>query len=263
MYCISKRINPNGEQVNEISPRRRTRSSRSDATESELVIPGLTKSQPQAKKRRFQNEFNELKLHRELPKQIMSSQKALEMLKDNYNISVIKDHYYLPKNGGLAEDDGHCVLGVDYFSTIQEMRENLCAFGLPSIAKGSKLSETSERELDAWIRCANIRLLRSSDESVSVPQFVKLMPKVARKVLKSLGYTLSDNTHTYLLPGTTMHQSRLGQDQFDTVIDLINYIARFGLDDTQKPDDSDIQISEEDIVNFEIFVASVATFDVR
>ena len=247
--------------MNEISPRRRTRSSRSDATESELVIPGLKKSQPQvSKKRRFQLEFNKLELLRELPKQLMSSQKALEMLKDNYNISVIEDHYYLPANN---RDDGHCVLGVDYFSTIQEMRENLCAFGLPSIAKGSKLSETSERELDAWVRCANIRPLRSSDESASVPQFVKLRPKEARKVLKSLGYTLSDNTHTYLLPGSTMHQSRLGQDQFDTVIDLINYIARFGLDDTQKPDDSDIQISEEDKVNFEIFVASVATFDVR
>ena len=261
----SKRINPNSEQVNEITPRR-TRSRRADATESELVNPGLKKSQPKqvSKKRRYQIEFNELELHRELPNQLMSSQKALEMLIDNYNINVIKDHYYLPNaNGSLAEDDEDYVLGVDYFSTIQDMRENLCAFGLPPIAKGSKLSETSEEDLDAWVRCANIRPLISMNESVSVPEVVELKPNDARKVLKALGYTLSDNTHTYLLPGTTMHQSRLGQDQFDTVIDLINHIARFGLDDTQKPDDSDTQISEEDRVNFEIFVASVATFDVR
>lgn len=261
----SKRINPNSEQVNEITPRR-TRSRRADATESELVNPGLKKSQPKqvSKKRRYQIEFNELELHRELPNQLMSSQKALEMLIDNYNINVIKDHYYLPNaNGSLAEDDGDYVLGVDYFSTIQDMRENLCAFGLPPIAKGSKLSETSEEDLDAWVRCANIRPLISMNESVSVPEVVELKPKDARKVLKALGYTLSHNTHTYLLPGTTMHQSRLGQDQFDTVIDLINHIARFGLDDTQKPEDSDTQISEEDRVNFEIFVASVATFDVR
>lgn len=261
----SKRINPNSEQVNEITPRR-TRSRRSDANESELVNPGWKKSQPKqvSKKRRFQIEFNQLELHRELPNQLMSSQKALEMLMDNYNINVIKEHYYLPNaNGSLAEDDGDYVLGVDYFSTIQDMRENLCAFGLPPIAKGSKLSETSEGDLDAWVRCANIGPFRSSDQSVSVPAVVELKPKDARKVLKALGYTLSDNTHTYLLPGTTMHQSRLGHDQFDTVIDLINHIARFGLDDTQKPDDSDIQISEEDRVNLEIFVASVATFDVR
>ena len=261
----SKRINPNSEQVNEITPRR-TRSRRADATESELVNPGLKKSQPKqvSKKRRYQIEFNELELHRELPNQLMRSQKALEMLIDNYNINVIKDHYYLPNaNGSLAEDDEDYVLGVDYFSTIQDMRENLCAFGLPPIAKGSKLSETSEEDLDAWVRCANIRPLISMTESVSVPEVVELKPKDARKVLQALGYTLSDNTHTYLLPGTTMHQSRLGQDQFDTVIDLINHIARFGLDDTQKPDDSDTQISEEDRVNFEIFVASVATFDVR
>ena len=261
----SKRINPNSEQVNEITPRR-TRSRRADATESELVNPGLKKSQPKqvSKKRRYQIEFNELELHRELPNQLMSSQRALEMLIDNYNINVIKDHYYLPNaNGSLAADGGDYVLGVDYFSTIQDMRENLCAFGLPPIAKGSKLSETSEEDLDAWVRCANIRPLISMNESVSVPEVVELKPKDARKVLKALGYTLSDNTHTYLLPGTTMHQSRLGQDQFDTVIDLINHIARFGLDDTQQPDDSDIQISEEDKVNLEIFVASVATFDVR
>ena len=57
-----------------------------------------------------------------------------------------------------------------------------------------------------------------------------------------------------------MHNSKLGRDRFDKTIDLINHIARFGLDTNI---DSNMDISEEDKLNLEIFVAKVATFDLR
>ena len=209
-----------------------------------------------------------LEPQRTLPSQLISSEEALNILTNNYNIdnnNSFARYYCLP---GVESR-----LGCDYFETPRDLRASLCAYGLPPVASGSKLSNDSERKLEAWVRCANIESLCFSSEKSSlvpikqtatpnVPEFEKVLFNKAKKVLKAFGYTISANTHTFLLPGTTtMHNSKLGHDQFDQVIDLINHIARFGLDTSHKS--TDCQISDEEKTKFEIFCASVATFDVR
>jgi hypothetical protein len=208
-------------------------------------------------KKHFQTEFSKLECQREFPNHLLGSQEALKLLTGNYNISEAKSYYCLP---GISLSEGEeSMLGRDYFETIQDMRESLCAYGLPPIAKNSKLSVSRKKELEAWVRCANISAL-SSNDSIAVPELVELIPKNAMKVLRAFGYTLSNKAHTYVLPGKSMHNSKLGLDRFEKTIDLINHIARFGLDTNI---DSNMDISEEDKLNLEIFVAKVATFDLR
>lgn len=234
--------------------------------------PFAQSKQQTDKNRRFKMEFN-VETQRTLPSQLISSEEALKILTNNYNIdnnNSFARYYCLP--GVESTDDGDSRLGCDYFETLQDLRASLCAYGLPPVASGSKLSNDSERKLEAWVRCANIDSLCFSSEKSSlvpieltaapnVPEFEKVLFKEAKKVLKAFGYTVSANSHTFLLPGTTMHNSKLGHDRFDQVIDLINHIARFGLDTSHKS--IDCQISDEEKTKFEVFCASVATFDVR
>jgi len=193
-------------------------------------------------------EFNHLNQQRKLPIKLMCSEEALSTLIDYYNVKVITrddvDQYCLP----LAE--GEC--STQYFATLQDLRENLCAFGLPPMVKGLTMSDEKGLDLESWIRCANIEYLR--EPTATVPKDTIQRPKHLTKILKGLGYSTSSS---YVLPGTLSHKSKLGYDRFEKLIDLINHIARFGLDESCKP------VSDKDRLELEVFVASVATFDVR
>jgi hypothetical protein len=111
-----------------------------------------------------------------------------------------------------------------------------------------------------WVRCANITALR--EPSAVVPQDVTMKPKVARKILKELGYTVSS---LYMLPGTLSHKSRIGYDTFDKLQDLFNHIARFGLVDCRRymSGNPTYSFSDDDMLEFEILVVSGATYDVN
>ena len=199
-------------------------------------------------------EFNDLRKQRTLPIQLISSQTALSTLVSCYNIKIIQrdgiEQFCLP----LTEGD--C-----YFETLQALRENLCAFGLPPMVKGATTTdETALESLDYWIRCANITGLR--EPGAVVPQDVYMQPKVARKILKGLGYTVSS---LYMLPGTLSHESKLGHDHFDKLLDLFNHIAKFGLADNRRYDMSGnpkYAFTDDDMLKFEVLVVSGATNDV-
>jgi cell division control protein 6 len=190
---------------------------------------------------------------RKLSIQIMKSEDAFDFLVNCYNVEVVErdgaKHYSLP----LTESE----CSTHYFETLQELRENLCAFGLPPLVKGTTLSDEKWLQLESWIRCANIDALRET--TVTVPQDIVLKPREASTLLRALGY----NTYTYMLPGTVSHKSNLGYDRFEKLIELTNHIARFGLDDSCKRSDSKYPFSREDRLNFEVFAATRATFDVR
>jgi hypothetical protein len=192
----------------------------------------------------------------------MSSQMALETLVDCYNIHVLnkgdKDYYCLPYVS-LAEGEDS-IPGRDYFENIQLLRENLCAYGLPPLTKGSKMNTAKLQELESWVRLANVGALRD-EPSTNIPQH-NVRPKGARKILKGFKYVFSDNTQTYLLPGTSAHKSRLGHNRFNSFIDLVNHVARFGLDDSELHDAHKLPHLEKERLELEVFMASIATFDV-
>ena len=235
--------------------------------ESELVKPAeqrITKPVEalarQNPKRWYQNAFNDLKIQRNFPTKLMSSQDAVSMLVENYNFSVLnrngKDYYCLP-NVELTDSEDF-LLGRDYFDSVQDMRENLCAFGLPPAAKGSKLSRAIVHDMESWARCAHF----TTD---TVPKCERdMMPRDAREILKSLDYIFCDNIKSVLLPGVKAHSSNIGINRFDTIIDLFNYTARFGLDTSTTGSEDSVSMAEaHNRKKLEVFVASVATFDVR
>lgn len=260
-------MNPNSGLVNEITPRR-TRSGR--ATESELGKPAeihkssnhfSNKQAPNS--RAYHIEFNQLTKQRKFPLRLLSSQTALETLIDCYNIHVLnrggKDYYCLP-HVSLTEDEDS-MLDRDYFEHIKSMRENLCAYGLPPLAKGSKISAAKLKDLESWVRLANVSALHS-EQTANIPQDIDVRSKGARKILKGLKYAFCDKTQTYLLPGISAHKSRLGQSRFNFFIDLVNHVARFGLDDSKVIGADILPFSQMQRLELEVFLASVSTFDV-
>ena len=238
-------------------------------TESALVRPAeqkITRPPVQQKKHAlnhgaYQMEFNELLIQRTFPSKLMSSQDALSILVDNYNFSVLQrdgEEYYCLPNVSLTERE-EFMPGRDYFETVQDMRENLCAFGLPPIAKGTKLSEATVKDLEFWVRCANMDALQGEDPAV-VPYPVRPKPKEAKATLKRLGYTLCDNYNLVLLPETSCHKSKPGINRSERIIDIFNHVARFGLE--TETAESELAVLQEERLNLEVFVATVATFDV-
>ena len=224
--------------------------------ESSLVEPDKKNSnKPEKntlKQRPYQMEFNQLRKQRALPIQLISSQEALSTLVEYYNIKFIQrdgvEQLCLP----LTEGD--C-----YFEHLQVLRENLCAFGLPPMVKGAATNDEKERveKLEYWIRCANITGLR--EPGAVVPQEVDMKPKVARKILRGLGYTVSSSS-LYMLPG----KSRIDYDHFGNLLDLFNHIAKFGLVDCRQymSGNPKYSFSDDDMLKFQILVVSGATYDV-
>ena len=266
----SKRINPGSGDAHEISPRRPRRGgAQSSGNERHLaaqvgpIANGSDSFKQTTKHRNYMVEFNEIRenIQRTFPSQLMSSDEALSTLVDNYNFRILErdgEEYFCLPNVGLIEDEDS-LLGRDYFETTLDMRENLCAFGLPSMLKGSKLSEAQIQGLESWVRCANIA--GHCEEPVAIPECVDMKPSTARSILKQLGYTFSSNVDSVVLPGVSFHDSTQGIDRFDKLMDLFNHIARFGLA-ASKPGDDFSESEKEQRLQLEVFIASTATFDV-
>lgn len=259
LLCSKRR--PVSDAVNEITPRRTRRRCTDSGFVSEPKV-NTGRSKQALSQQAYRAEFDSLEIQRSLPARLVSSKEALSTLVDSYNFSVVQrdghEYYCLPTVALMEGEDS--VLGVHYFETVQDMRENLCAFGLPPIAKGAKLSDGAITGLESWVRCAHMVVVRDDGEG-GPPEVVRPKLKQVKTWLKQLGYTFRDNFHMVLLPGARCVGSKPGVDRFDSIIDLFNHVARFGLD-TDKAE-SEVTVSEENQLTLEVFVASVATFDVR
>jgi len=247
LFLVSTRFNPNDNienaYVTPLKPRR------SRGAELSFVEPDKKNSNKPEKNtlklKPYQMEFNQLRKQRTLPIQLISSQTALSTLVEYYNIKFTQrdgvEQLCLP----LTEGD--C-----YFENLQVLRENLCAFGLPPMVKGAATNAEKERveKLEYWIRCAYITGLRKP--GAVVPQEVNMKSKVARKILKGLGYSRCYLSSLYILPG----KSSIDYDDFGNLLDLFNHIAKFGLVDCRH------SFSDDDMLKFQILVVSGATYDV-
>ena len=192
-------------------------------------------------------------------KEIISTEEAVRLVTTHYNFSKITSdgvlYYCLPG----VDPGGDFVLGCDFFSHIQDMRRNLCAYGMPAIAKGSKMSDTEKSSLELWIRCANIGALQQ--EPAQVPECFEMKTIEVWNILKRFGYQLSKDEGTYYLPGTMFHKSRLGEDRFGNITELFKHIARFGLSSVEQPNAED-PVPQQEKLKLQLFVSSVANYDV-
>jgi hypothetical protein len=260
----SKRIDPDKENVNEITPRRsRSKRSSDDAAAAaagfnnaeyllELSAPSEPKQALNHKK--YQMSFNNLQLQRQIDLSQIDSKKASEILTVYYDIhqSICDEgntYYCFP---GTKPSDGF-KLGVDFFESIQDMREYLCAYGLPPKVKHTKLSESDIEVLDQWIRSAHIK--EPYDEFAT--GIDKMSHMEVKSILKGLGYVFNQRFSFYLLPNTSCHRSQVGKDRFVKLIDLFNHISRFGLSS------NDGVVSASELQRLQLLIASVATNDLR
>lgn len=259
----SKRIDPDKENVNEITPRRSRSKRSSDAAESSKDAESLLQRSPAEHKqalghREYQMTFNKLEPQRQMDLSQIDSANAWKLLTENYNFSEMTS--YDPLHYGntyfcfpeVAPSEKF-KLGVDFFESLQDMRQYLCAYGLPPRAKRTRISDSDMAELEQWIRCAHID--EPYDEYATTS--VRMKPKEVRSILKGLGYRFSKRFDFYLLPGTSCHKSQVGKDRFEQLIDLFNHIARFGL--SSNGDGCAFSVAE--VQRLQLFIASIATND--
>lgn len=251
--------------MNEITPRRSRSKRSSDAAESSKDVEDLLQRSPKEQKqtldhREYQMTINSLETQREMDLSQIDSGKSFELLAEYYNISELTS--YDPTLYGNTyfcfpdvEPTEKFKLGVDYFESLQDLREYLCAYGLPPRAKRSRISDNDVAKLEQWIRSAHIK--EPYDEYVTASDRMK--PKEVKNILKGLGYHFSKQFDFYLLPDTSCHKSQVGRDRFEQLIDLFNHIARFGLSSSGDGGVSSIA----DLQRLQLFIASIATNDLK
>eukprot|EP00985_Skeletonema_marinoi_P034878 scaffold45089_cov139-Skeletonema_marinoi.AAC.2 len=258
-----KRIDPDKENVNEITPRRSRSKRSSEAAESSKDVENLLQLSPTEPKqalghREYQMTFNNLETQRQMDLSQIDSEKSYKLLAENYNFceSTSYDPAYYGSSFFCfpnAAPTEKYKLGVDFFESLQDMREYLCAYGLPSRAKHTKISDDDMAELEQWIRSAHTK--EPYDEYATTSDRMK--PKEVKNILKGLGYQFSKRFEFYLLPDTSCHKSQVGRDRFEELIDLFNHIARFGL--SSSGEGGVVSIAE--LQRVQLFIASIATND--
>ena len=263
-YFRSKRIDPEKENVNEITPRRSRSKRSSDAAASSKDAEDLLELSPKEDQkqalghRRYQMAFNCLEEKRQIDLSQIDAEKCYELLTEYYNFSYSTsyDPAHYGNNffcfPGVAPTEKF-KLGVDFFESVQDMREYLCAYGLPTRTKRMRIPDNEMAELEQWIRSAHIR--EPYDEYVTTDS--RMQPKEVKNILKGLGYQFNRHFDFYLLPDTPCHKSQVGRDRFEELIDLFNHIARFGLSSSKDGGVSSVA----ELQRVQLFIASIATND--
>ena len=267
----SKRIEPGNENLNEITPGR-VRRARSDRNADYGGNAGAGRSPPaerrgfppsgQARSRndKFSQAINNLAVLNEIPERIIGSDEALGLLLQGYGVTrterdgracMCMPGVTLPDGSGASGRDDGPKLGVDYFESVQDLRENLCAYGLPHRSVKSRVTKAKQYALESWVRTAHMG-------SSTIPQET-VKPSKIKSVLRGLGYTVSPNHVMFVLPGSMMHKSVANKDRFDSPEELAAHVARFGLDTNGK---NTGEVPEGEVLKVHAFLARVAVHNV-
>lgn len=254
-YLDSKRIYPENNELTPLRPSRNrprlipnTSPRMASHTRKQIeVVSKPKKTQPS----KFEQEFKKLQKQRDLPINIISSRDAIDLLQKHYDISHIEN----PESSLYCFTDTHSNQEVQFYH-VQELRENLCAFGLPSIVEGSKISKKQQLDLEFWVRFAHME--QRHDEPTEVAALDQLNYQEAKALIKKLGYKISKDMSIYVLPGADFHNPIHGKDGWDNLLDFFNHIARFGLLES-----STSSVSNEEILRLKMFITCVTTFDIR
>mmetsp|Transcript_6131 Transcript_6131/g.12636 ORF Transcript_6131/g.12636 Transcript_6131/m.12636 type:complete len:1844 (-) Transcript_6131:84-5615(-) len=214
-----------------------------------------------------ENKHRTRDLHSEQPailrnfggKRVITYDEALRILDSYFNINAREVdgavYYCLPN----IDPKQNSTLNVDYFSSVRDLRSNLCALGVPSL-KDAEITETTKTSLEVWIRCSIIG--EFCGESFTVRDHFVMETNEAWKILQKLGYKLSKNHGTYYLPGVAKHTSTTGKDCFENIFSLFDHISRFGLITSHEDYESNNEVSTADILRLGVFIMHVGTFDI-
>jgi hypothetical protein len=159
---------------------------------------------------------------------------------------VFRENLYC-RPGMDPKRNSSAVLGQDYFTTEQDFRKNLCAYGLEDC---KKWAEDVCLNVSLWIRYSIAESLRSETEILDSPIITGYR---AWRLLEQLGFrhvwALLGSDYYY--PGVKEKDSVLGTTKFDHEMKFYVYLTRFGLPATCRFD----RISSKDRTKLERFLA--------
>lgn len=161
--------------------------------------------------------------------QMMKSGDAWKLLISLFGFSYTRGKYCLPGSENRPTN-ASAQEGMHFFSTIEDLRKHLCAFGLPKSKKA--LSDEEKLDISRWVRYAHVINLADgaciNEEYIGEP----IKQNAAWVLLQRLGLKYSTG---YVIPKSTTHAYK----KFERAEEFYKYLARFGIprcDDAPGPE---------------------------
>lgn len=151
--------------------------------------------------------------------QVMKSRDAWKLLMDVFGFTYNRDKYCLPGKENRPGDNPNAQEGINFFSTIEDLRKNLCAYGLPEPKK--ELGPEKE-DFCRWVRYAHVRGI--SDGACINQEYIgePITQRVAWSYLTRLGFRF---TSCYVIPEPASREAK----RFESAEDFYVHLARFGI----------------------------------
>lgn len=179
--------------------------------------------------------------------QVLGSEDAWKLLMDHFGFKYHKGMYCLPGKENKPGKDSSAVEGRHYFSSLMELRKNLCAYGLPECK--NFLCHSGVVALDRWVRFANVKGL--PDAAYVNPADVGgyLNFNSAWTMLVKLGMRFTGGFYIVDDPDPSKDAKK-----FENEKDFSAHLARFGIPHINSP--TNVGLTDDDRLRLDIFVAS-------
>jgi cell division control protein 6 len=175
--------------------------------------------------------------------QVMKSRDAWKLLMTAFGFTFCRNKYCLPGKENRPDGNPNAQEGINYFSTIEDLRKNLCAYGLPEPKKALGLEK---EDLCRWVRYAHVLGLADgaciNEEYIGEP----INQAKAWSFLVRLGFKFASGC--YVIPGSALHKAK----RFESAEDFYVHLAQFGIPNCDvAPGPS---LSQEDRIKLDLFV---------
>jgi hypothetical protein len=152
---------------------------------------------------------------------VMKSGDAWTLLMKLFGFSYHNGKYCLPGRENRPGKDSAAKEGVHYFDSIEKLRKNLCAYGLPQPKED--LSEEDQVDIERWVRYAHARTIPQgtliNDKYIDEP----MKQSDAWRMLQKLG--MKHIGSGYVVPESETSECK----KFDRAEEFYEHLARFGI----------------------------------
>jgi cell division control protein 6 len=138
---------------------------------------------------------------------------------DRFHFAKDQEFYCLPGEENMPGNNQFAQEGISYFSSIEALRKNLCAYGLPESIKA--LSDEEKVDINRWVRYVHISDL-GDGAHINEDLIDPTIQKQAWTWLQQLGFKYASG---YVIPQSATHPFK----KFERAEDFYTYLARFGI----------------------------------
>lgn len=178
--------------------------------------------------------------------QIMANKDAWLALMKLFGFTFASGKYYcLPGKENKPGSESKAVEGVHYFSSLEELRKNLCAYGLPTSKKA--LLDEERVDIERWVRYAHVANL--PDGGIINPAHAgePINHMQAWGMLQKLGFKHSSGGYKVQNPDITKNPLKFERQQ-----DFYVHLARFGIPRV----DGASELSQADRLTLDLFICN-------